>query len=121
MNKKLATLGVATMAMGMFAAVDGHTKPRKYCREYTTHIMIDGERVKSYGTACRQRDGSWELVSAHTQKHHPVIRKAKVRKARVIRSHVYYPRHYAHQGKKHAHKRHCNKRRPYRVAYSHWR
>ena len=31
------------------------------CREYTQEIMIGGERHDSYGTACRQADGSWKI------------------------------------------------------------
>ena len=31
------------------------------CREYTQEIMIGGERHESYGTACRQADGSWKI------------------------------------------------------------
>lgn len=33
------------------------------CREFTTTIIIGGEEEQGYGTACRQPDGSWELVS----------------------------------------------------------
>src|SRR5919198_1179039 len=33
------------------------------CREYTQTITIGGEPHHSYGTACRQPDGSWKLVS----------------------------------------------------------
>ena len=33
------------------------------CREYTQTITIGGEKQQSYGTACRQPDGSWKLVS----------------------------------------------------------
>ena len=31
-----------------------------YCREYQQEIIIGGEPHKSYGTACRQPDGSWK-------------------------------------------------------------
>lgn len=34
-----------------------------YCREYQQDITIGGERQKSYGTACRQPDGSWKVQS----------------------------------------------------------
>ena len=34
-----------------------------YCREYNQEIMIGGEPHKSYGTACRQPDGSWKIQS----------------------------------------------------------
>src|SRR5919109_4977530 len=35
----------------------------QYCREYTQTIYIGGEKHQSYGTACRQPDGSWKTVS----------------------------------------------------------
>jgi surface antigen len=35
----------------------------QYCREYTSDVVIGGRRETSYGTACRQPDGSWKLVS----------------------------------------------------------
>lgn len=34
----------------------------QYCREYHTTVMIDGEEQKSYGTACRQPDGTWKVM-----------------------------------------------------------
>lgn len=49
----------------------GYVTPREavrnsegqYCREYTQEIIIGGERHKGYGTACRQPDGTWKIVS----------------------------------------------------------
>ncbi len=35
----------------------------RYCREYTSDVVIGGRRERSYGTACRQPDGSWKVVS----------------------------------------------------------
>jgi surface antigen len=35
----------------------------QYCREYTQDIFIGGEKHESYGTACRQPDGSWKIES----------------------------------------------------------
>lgn len=32
-------------------------------REYQTEIVIGGEKVPAYGTACLQADGSWRIVS----------------------------------------------------------
>jgi hypothetical protein len=32
-------------------------------REYQTEIVIDGQPVPAYGTACLQADGSWRIVS----------------------------------------------------------
>jgi len=34
----------------------------RYCREYTATATIAGDRQQIYGTACRQPDGSWEVV-----------------------------------------------------------
>jgi surface antigen len=31
----------------------------QYCREYQQTIIVGGKEEKSYGTACRQPDGSW--------------------------------------------------------------
>ena len=35
----------------------------QYCREYQQTITVGGESQQSYGTACRQPDGSWEVVN----------------------------------------------------------
>lgn len=35
----------------------------RYCREYTTTAVIGGAPQEVRGTACRQEDGSWRLVS----------------------------------------------------------
>jgi surface antigen len=35
----------------------------QYCREYQTTATIGGRPQEIYGTACRQADGSWKLVS----------------------------------------------------------
>lgn len=32
------------------------------CREYTTQAIIGGQTQTVYGTACRQPDGSWQIV-----------------------------------------------------------
>jgi surface antigen len=31
------------------------------CREYTQEIRVGGEKHESYGTACRQADGTWQI------------------------------------------------------------
>lgn len=36
---------------------------RTYCREYTTQTTIAGKRQQTYGTACRQPDGSWRIIN----------------------------------------------------------
>jgi surface antigen len=35
----------------------------QYCREFTTDIMVGGKKEQGYGTACRQPDGAWKIVS----------------------------------------------------------
>jgi len=42
---------------------DGTTQTGRYCREYQQTIYVDGQQQTGYGTACRQPDGSWEIVS----------------------------------------------------------
>lgn len=34
----------------------------QYCREYQTTIVIDGRPQSGHGTACRQPDGTWQIV-----------------------------------------------------------
>ncbi len=35
----------------------------QYCRDYQTTIIVDGRPETGRGTACRQADGSWRVVS----------------------------------------------------------
>ncbi len=35
----------------------------RYCREYRTTALLDGRVRQAFGTACRQPDGAWQLVS----------------------------------------------------------
>ena len=37
--------------------------PGRYCREFQQQIFIGGKVQDAYGTACRQPDGSWEIVA----------------------------------------------------------
>jgi surface antigen len=39
-------------------SVDGN----RYCREYRSVANIAGKQQQVYGTACRQPDGSWQIV-----------------------------------------------------------
>ncbi|NRA74278.1 MAG: glycine zipper 2TM domain-containing protein [Rickettsiales bacterium] len=34
----------------------------RYCREFQQTITVGGKTEKGYGTACRQPDGSWQIV-----------------------------------------------------------
>lgn len=35
----------------------------QYCREYQTQVKVGGQIRNSYGTACEQPDGEWEVVN----------------------------------------------------------
>ncbi len=35
----------------------------EYCREYQQTITVGGQVEEAYGTACRQPDGTWQIVS----------------------------------------------------------
>lgn len=35
----------------------------RYCREFTQTITVNGEIEEAAGTACRQPDGTWQIVS----------------------------------------------------------
>lgn len=37
----------------------------RYCREFTQEVVIGDKVQKAYGTACRQPDGQWEIVSTN--------------------------------------------------------
>lgn len=34
----------------------------RYCREYQQNVTVGGRVQESYGTACRQPDGQWEII-----------------------------------------------------------
>ena len=39
------------------------TRSGEYCREYQATASVGGKITKTYGTACRQPDGSWKLIN----------------------------------------------------------
>lgn len=39
------------------------TSGGSYCREYSQTITVDGRTEQAVGTACRQSDGTWRVVS----------------------------------------------------------
>lgn len=42
---------------------EGRRPNGDYCREFQSNITVGGQSEKGYGTACRQQDGSWKIVS----------------------------------------------------------
>jgi hypothetical protein len=45
------------------ATREGTTTSGRYCREFQHEVTVGGRRERAYGVACRQPDGSWEIVS----------------------------------------------------------
>ena len=43
----------------------------QYCRDYTQSIVIDGKVEEATGTACREDDGLWRIVSSEPQQTTP--------------------------------------------------
>jgi surface antigen len=39
------------------------TRTGAYCREFQQTVTIGGKTESAYGTACRQPDGTWKVVS----------------------------------------------------------
>jgi hypothetical protein len=42
---------------------DGNDQSGRYCREFQQMVKINGKQSKAYGTACRQPDGTWQIVA----------------------------------------------------------
>lgn len=43
----------------------------QYCRDYTQSIVIDGKAEEAKGTACREDDGTWRIVSNDSAPDYP--------------------------------------------------
>jgi surface antigen len=41
---------------------DGRSSAGEYCREYKTTVTVDGREEQAYGQACRQSDGTWQII-----------------------------------------------------------
>ncbi|MQX38090.1 RT0821/Lpp0805 family surface protein [Roseospira navarrensis] len=49
---------------GTFTPVrDGYANTGQYCRQFRTTVTIDGRLEEATGTACRQNDGTWQIVN----------------------------------------------------------
>ena len=42
---------------------DGRSTAGAYCREFQSEVTVGGQKEKAHGTACREPDGSWRIVS----------------------------------------------------------
>ena len=45
------------------ATREGTSTAGRYCREFRHEVSIGGRTEQAYGTACRNPDGSWEVIS----------------------------------------------------------
>lgn len=51
-------------ASGTFTPSSYYTNPTgQYCREFSQTVTVGGKTERAYGTACRQPDGAWQIVS----------------------------------------------------------
>lgn len=46
------------------ATRDGTGSNGEYCREFQQEVTVGGRSERAYGTACRQADGAWKVVSS---------------------------------------------------------
>ena len=44
------------------ATREGRTAAGQYCREYQTNVVINDQVQQAHGIACRQADGSWQVI-----------------------------------------------------------
>jgi len=47
----------------VIATREGTSTSGRYCREFQQEVSIGGKSEQAYGTACRNPDGSWEVIS----------------------------------------------------------
>ena len=49
---------------GSITPIETYRNPAgEYCREYSQTVIVAGKEQQAYGTACRQPDGSWEIIN----------------------------------------------------------
>lgn len=53
---------MALVAVMMAATGAASAQDAPYCREYQQKVTIGGQVHQTYGTACQQPDGSWQLA-----------------------------------------------------------
>lgn len=74
MNPRYALAAVASMLVAGAASAQyvPATYQQPYCREFTKVVNVGGQAQSAYGQACRQPDGSWEIVSDDIPTNQPV-------------------------------------------------
>lgn len=46
------------------ATREGTSETGRYCREFQQNVRVGGRTEQAYGTACRNPDGSWQVISS---------------------------------------------------------
>lgn len=66
-----------------------------YCREYTGTVNVGGHKQESYGTACLQADGSWQIQPQQEQIAEPdvIVIEKPVTRTVVVERPRYRPRY----------------------------
>lgn len=74
MKPRYAFAALATLLVGGTASAQymPATYQEPYCREFTKVVTIGGRAQNAYGKACRQPDGSWQVVSDDIPGNQPV-------------------------------------------------
>ena len=60
-NPAYSTTTTVVQPVVPYAPVAATPQPEAYCREFTQNVNVGGRTQQSYGTACRQADGSWQV------------------------------------------------------------
>ena len=61
-NRTIAWRNPETGGAYRMTPTGAYQVPGGYCREYTSTATVGGRSQTIYGTACRQPDGSWQIV-----------------------------------------------------------
>ncbi|MBY0355744.1 MAG: hypothetical protein K2Q12_08465 [Rickettsiales bacterium] len=64
---KWSTLGLMVLGGALLSASAQASPYGSFCREYTRDVQIGGRLQNSYGQACLQPDGSWQMQSSSEQ------------------------------------------------------
>lgn len=109
---------------------------REHCREYTKDVSINGRIEQAYGKACRQSDGTWEIVSLDGSEYardkvqdsmYSDIEKYETRRAKngtveriIIVDNYAYDRPHYRKRYKHYDGRYRSKHRYHSASYNSW-
>jgi len=100
MHRKIylySTFFLALTAMPSLA--QAQNSKQEHCREFTQKIIVDGEEVDGFGTACKNGDdGAWRIISqAKTREaktiDKAIVKKEPAKKVVILKKKYYKPNH----------------------------